>query len=105
MNVKQIAVAGWPFGDPPESPAVTTIHVTTGRMPILQVSHDPDEDGESTWSFHCRTIPFSMADAQLVRLDTVVSIDPSVCEVAGLDVGCSATREAIGGKWAIHRED
>jgi len=100
----KLTIRGWPFEDPPDTPAVTTTHVTKGGLPILYVSHEEDEDGASTWNFQCGTVPFSMDDAQLVRLDTIAGIDPTVLEIAGLPIGYSATRPARGSKWEIRKE-
>jgi hypothetical protein len=92
-------MASWLFEDPPKSPAVTTHHVTAHKLPILEVSHDLDDEGVSTWQFHCGTVPFSMEDAQLVSLDAVVAIDPTVLEIADLPVGYVAKRQRLGGRW------
>jgi hypothetical protein len=94
----------WPFEDVPATAVVTTTHVTTGGLPILYVCHDLDEDGEPTWQFHCGTIDFDMKDAQLVRLDTIFRIDPSIAEVADLPFGHCATRSSIGGAWHRNKE-
>jgi hypothetical protein len=98
-------MAGWPFEDAPDTPAVTTVHVTSRRLPILHACHALDEDGMSTWQFHCETVPFAMDAAQLVRLDTIVGIDPTVLQIAGLPIGHSATRDAVGAPWRIENEE
>lgn len=95
----------WPFEDPPGAVAVTTKHVTERKLPILYVSHDLDEAGEATWQFHCLVEPFSLDDAQLVRLDSIVEIDSSVLDLADLPVGYAATRAAPGSEWRRYREE
>lgn len=95
----------WPFPDAPGCVAVTTKHITDRDLPILYVSHDRDDEGESTWQFHSLVEPFSMDDAMLVRLDTIVELDPSVLEIADLPVGFAATRTALGGEWRRYREE
>ncbi len=91
----------WPFLDAPATPCVTTIHVTSGRSPIVSVSRERDEDGELTWQFHCAE-PFKMEDAQLVRLDTILAIDPSMNVMADLPIGFEATRASANARWNRH---
>jgi hypothetical protein len=93
---------GWPFQDPPGTATVTTKHVTQHRRPILYASHEVDEDGEATWQFHHDVEQFKMEDAQLVRLDTIIKIDPSVAELANLPVGHSAARNSREEPWVFH---
>lgn len=93
----------WPFEDEPETPCVTTSHVTSGRNPIVSVSREKDEDGELTWQFHCAE-PFKMEDAQLVRLDTILAVDPSMRELADLPLGYEAKRASANSKWTRHKQ-
>jgi hypothetical protein len=44
-----------------------------------------------------------MEDAQLVRLDTIFSIDPSMRELADLPLGFEATRTSANARWNRHR--
>jgi hypothetical protein len=89
----------WLFDDDPSILAVTTIQVTDGKHLILYASRELDEEGEVTWQFLCLTVAFDMADAQLVRLDTVLQMDPTLGELADLPIGSSATRERAGALW------
>jgi hypothetical protein len=89
----------WPFEDDPGVLAVTTKQVTGGTHPILYASRELDEDGEVTWQFLCLTVAFDMVDAQLVRLDTLLRLDPTLGELADLPVGSSATRDRAGASW------
>ena len=89
----------WVFIDPPETSVVTTKQVTNSEYPVLYVSHELDEDGETVWQFLCLVVPFSMEDAQLVRLDTIVNIDNTLREVADLPLGYAATRDFASGPW------
>lgn len=60
--------------------AVTTSSIMYGGKPILMVSRVVDD---GTWMF-LDGGPFSMADAMLVTLQTIVAHDSSVCELVGL---------------------
>jgi len=94
----------WPFDDAPETPVVTTLHVTSRAMPIMYVSREIDEDGRITWQFHC-ALPFEMKDAQLVRLDTIVNVDRTVLEIASLPVGYAAKRSSPQEPWVHFKEE
>jgi hypothetical protein len=72
-----------------------------GSEPILLVSHDEDDHG---WQF-IGTSDASMADSMLVALEEVVRVDPTVLEVADLEPGWQAVREAIGGPWSRRLKD
>jgi hypothetical protein len=80
---------------------VTSSYVTKDRLPILEVSHEDDEDGGSLWQFHCGNSDYSMERMQLVRLDTILAIDPTVLEVSDLKMGATAKRTAPGSPWVI----
>lgn len=80
---------------------VTSIDVTQGKLPIMQVSHEDDEEGGSLWQFHSGSGDYSMDRMQLVRLDTILNIDPTLVEIAGLEMGRTARRRAIGEPWLI----
>lgn len=92
------------FEDPPETVAVTTTYVTENKYPAVYVSHEIDDDGEIIWQFHCTVVPFSMDDALLVRLDTIIGIDSTLKEIAHLPIGYAAKRDTVGGKWEIFKE-
>src|SRR5215467_9919599 len=89
----------WPFEDNPETPVITTKQVSSGKYPILYVSRELDEDGAITWQCLCLVVPFDMVDAQLVRLDTIVDLDPSLIELSDLQVGEDASRESPQDEW------
>lgn len=87
----------WPFDDPRNVASFCLRQIMDGSSPILLVCHDDDGrwqflDGENV----------SMADALLVGLSNVVSLDPSVRELADLPVGWQATRRDADSPW--HRE-
>lgn len=82
---------------------VTSTYVTRERLPVLYVSHEDDEGG-SLWQFHCGNDDFSMEKMQLVRLDTILAIDPDLSQIADLEKGFCARRESVRHPWHIERE-
>lgn len=89
----------WSFADDPGTVSVTSADVTSGKNPILFVSHERDEDGEVVWQFHHDPTRFDFQCAQLVRLDTVFKLDRSIGELADLLIGWSATRASVHDAW------
>jgi hypothetical protein len=69
--------------------------------PIREVFHDADDDG---WQFHTGGA-FSMEDALLVSLKTIVLHDPTVAEVADLAPGWMACREGQGQPWTCCEQE
>lgn len=88
-----------PFNISPDAAVVTSIEVTRDGFPILEVSHEADEEGGSLWQFHSGNGDYSLGRMQLVRLSTILSIDPSVEEVSGLKMGQTARRHTINEPW------
>jgi hypothetical protein len=90
-----LLVGDWPFKDPENVAAMTERQVTHGGQPILLVAHDADD---GMWQFLAGG-PVEMADAMIVSLGEVFTIDPSVGELADLPLGWTAERSASGQPW------
>jgi hypothetical protein len=86
----------WSFDQPRNCATLTMRQVLDGSEPILLVSHDSDDHA---WQFIGIT-DASVADAQLVCLEEIVGLDPTVLEVANLPPGWQAFREKVGGSWS-----
>jgi hypothetical protein len=82
----------WRFDVEPEAAVVTTVYVTKGGMPILLVTRELDDDEGSVWQFHCGNGDYRSEVLQLVRLDEILKLDPSVADVAALPIGFCARR-------------
>ena len=95
------APSDWVFAEPKDVVTVSSRAILTKGLPILLVSREV-EDG--TWMF-LDGGPFSMEDAMLVSLKTIVEHDPSVCELADLPIGWSAHRERAGSPWQRSRDE
>jgi hypothetical protein len=85
----------WPFEDPVNVTAITTIKVLEEDHPILLVTHD-EEDG--MWQVLCGTTN-DPEDGRIVCLGCLYDRDPTIGELADLPLGWRAWREAIGAPW------
>ena len=85
----------WPFEEPENVATMTVRQVTHEGLPILLVSHDADD---GMWQFLSGG-SVEMADAMIVSLRVVYSLDPTVGELADLPLGWTATRTAVGQPW------
>jgi len=87
----------WPFSDPDNSVAFSTVRVFRENFPILLVSHDEDGD----WQFLCGTT-LDKKHIFVACLGCVFERDRTIGELADLPIGWTATRDYIGAPW--HRE-
>ena len=85
----------WPFNDPPNVAAISVKQIFKSNTPILLVVHDEEDGG---WQFLTNG-EFSAEDALVVALKNVVSLDPTICELADLPIGWEASRPALGQPW------
>jgi hypothetical protein len=90
-----MAHSSWKFKDPPDAAVFTTESVVKGGKPILYVSHD---DGDGAWQFHSGD-RVSVKEAMVLALAEVVSLDPSIEELADLPCGWTATRVKSTAAW------
>ena len=87
----------WPFSDPENTMAISTVRVFNEDSPILRVSHDDDRD----WQVLCDTT-VDPKDGIVVCLGCAYARDKTIGELADLPLGWTATRDYVGGPW--HRE-
>ena len=85
----------WPFEDPKNLAVITVRQIVHQGEPILHVTHDR-EDG--SWQFLGSDTPRE-DDAAVIALAEVVSIDPSVAQLADLPLGWHAWRNSIDEQW------
>jgi hypothetical protein len=88
----------WPFIDPKNVAVLTVCQIVQDAHPILRVSHDSDD---GSWQFLEWETP-SIKDAMTVSLQSIVTRDPSLKELADLPLGWSASRQSPNEPW--HRE-
>ncbi len=87
----------WPFDQPKNCAVFTIRQVLDGEHPIQVIYHDLEDDG---WQF-VSNIEYTTDDAQLVGLEEITKIDPTVFEVAKMQPGYHAWRNSVGEKWNI----
>ena len=91
----------WPFDQAPNVAAVTSTHITKDGADILLVTH---YDDDHSWGFQSG-LDVTMADAQVVSMKTIFTIDPTIAEIADLEPGWSAEREHVGGPWKKYKDE
>ena len=87
----------WPFTDPTNTTAYTTVLVLKKQHPILLVTHDEDGD----WQVLCGTTN-SSDDGRVACLGCLFLLDPTIGVLADLPPGWRAWRETVADSW--HRE-
>jgi len=90
----------WKFDQAPNVAAVTSTHITEDKKPILLVSHYSDDH---SWAFLSGDA-ITVEESELVSMKEIVSIDPTVQEVANLKPGWSAERKAVGDEWVSYED-
>ncbi len=92
----------WLFDVSAEEPVVTTTYVTCDSMPVLYVSHEWDPaDKAVVWQFQSGNGDHSSQRLQLVRLDTIMALDPGLVELANMPLGYAARRVHGNAPWQI----
>jgi hypothetical protein len=84
----------WPFSDPDNAAAFTTVQVLHHGFPVLLASHDADGD----WQFLCGTTT-ELDDCQIVCLGCALLRDPTLAELADLPLGWAAERDDASSPW------
>jgi|RhiMethySRZTD1v2_1073278.scaffolds.fasta_scaffold3796832_1 hypothetical protein len=84
----------WPFADPVNAVAISTVQVFRQGLPIRRVSHDQDGD----WQVLCGTT-VDVKDAIVVCLGCAYQRDMTIGELADLPLGWTAWRDHVGGPW------
>lgn len=84
----------WPFSEPENVAAISTVQVFRRGFPILRVTHDADGD----WQILCGTTSDS-EDGIVVCLGCAYQHDKSIGELADLPPGWFAWRESVESPW------
>jgi len=90
-----------------DEPVITTSYIVDESLPVLYVSHDLDEETSSggSWQFHSGNGDYSSEKLRLVKLGTIIKMDPSIKAVADLPVGYAARRTGPGHPWKYEKEE
>jgi hypothetical protein len=84
-------------GFQPREIAITTRQVMKEGWPILLVTHDADD---GSWQFvNGRGDTDDTESAMVVGAEQVLSVDPSLIELADLPLGWRAWRQSAGDEW------
>jgi hypothetical protein len=97
-EIKQMKTS---FNISDDTMVVTSKYVTGAKLPVLEVSHEDDEESGSLWQFHCGNGDYAAEKMQLVRLDTILKIDPLLINIASLKMGQTARRSNLDSPWVI----
>ncbi len=84
----------WLFNEPPDLAVITTQRVLSNRFPILLVSHDDD----GGWQF-LDGVPSETDDVRIVSLHRIITLDPTIQDLASLPPGKQAWRENRSELW------
>ena len=80
--------------------AIICIHVAHRKAPILYASRsEPLESADSGWQFLCGEPGHGGPDAQVWRLDEVVSLDPSLREILDAAPDSAFERDPVTFEW------
>lgn len=91
----------WPFDQPKNCAAMSTKPVVFDGEPILYVYHDEDDHG---WQFIGEE-GGTAENAAVVCMESIVSMDSSVKEVAHIGPGYYAWRETPESPWNIEKNE
>jgi hypothetical protein len=92
----------WPFEDPPNVAVIADRRIVFEGDWVAYVTHDEDD---GAWQFHVRrSTGTDERHAALVSLQSVVSRDPTVAELADLPPGWCAFRTAKNAPWQRRRK-
>lgn len=91
----------WPFDQPPNVAAITTVRVLEEKLPILRVTHYSDDH---SWAFVCGTTN-ATEDGRVIAMHEVISLDPTLRTIADLPPGWTAWRDRIGSMWNRARSE
>ena len=89
------------FGVPGNFLVVTTTHVTREHAPVLSVTHGWTEADGTAWQFHSGDEDYRPEVLQLVLLDEILHLDPTLRAVARLPVDTEATRRSVSEPWQL----
>ncbi len=87
--------AQWPFDEPIDVGALTTVNIAEAGDPILLVTHDADD---GCWQILCGKTN-DLEDGLFVCLGCLFDLDPSLGELADLPKGWFAWRESNMSPW------
>jgi hypothetical protein len=91
----------WPFDQPQNFAAITTKQVLESGLPILTVVHYSDDH---SWAFLCGN-PYQEKDGRVIAMSEALEMDPTLRDIADLQPGWIAWRQAVGSPWQRKEND
>jgi hypothetical protein len=91
-----ISDTDWPFADPKNVAVFTVPAIMRGEAVITHAYHH-EEDG--AWEFHALGHSVEEKNVKILSLEEIVSLDPTIKDLATLPSGWEASRVAIGESW------
>lgn len=89
-----MTIADWQFSDPPNVAVIANQKIVLSGDWIAYVSHD------GAWQFHTnQSEPVNEEDAMMVSLQSIVTLDPTIIELADLPLGWHAWRNSKSSVW------
>ena len=92
---RKYMISDWPFSDSKNVAVFTTTHVVKDKQPILYVFHDADD---GSWQFHYAGNK-TEKDSMIVTLEEILTIDPSIADLADMPSGQMAYRKSKDSPW------
>ena len=87
----------WPFDNPPDAKAVTTVGVAENKLAITLVVHYEEEN---LWGFFCGTTSRE-EDSRIVTMQDIITKDTSLVQIAHIAPGQRAWRIDKESPWHI----
>lgn len=91
---------GWIWDQTEDTATITTRQVAEQGLPVLVVTHFADDH---SWAFTCG-VSEDENDVMIVAMETIINLDPTLSEIADLEPGWSAYRDAIGAPWEFEED-
>ena len=85
--------------EPSDLGVVVCPHVFREERPILYVFRS-----EKRWQFLCGDVDHSGSNGHLVGVGHLTDRDPSLNELADLEIGCGAERKGLDDEWVYAHE-
>jgi hypothetical protein len=95
--------SSWTFDVSSDTAVVTTRYVTQDGQAIRYVTHEEDPVEGVIWQFHSGNEDYRNEVLQLVRLEEILALDPSVAALSRMPPGCCARRSCRTDPWTIAR--
>jgi len=93
-----------PFGAPGNQVVVTTSYITSKRDIVREVSHQYDEEDGDVWQFHSGNGDYAPSVIQLVALEQLLRLAPSLRDLPEIPRGWIARRRDESSPWKLERE-